>query len=410
MPSSFGSMLAEAAKQSRLAREEDEKRQLAMLQAGFVPKPQPEAPPQRGGMLSNVLPSLKRTYGYQPQFQASDYQMGEHHPAKIAEAQRVHDARNDPWLRKQWDADRALTAAQGASQELINQRLAIQKAYWDELAQQEVAMGKVSLRGAELSNQATEQEMDINDELRPLRSMLLKLEGDVLRNELSSNELMQPLRKKLAELQIDIAEFDMLKNGSGIITAADGSMYRSTLDPETGTYSLNKLFGPDPKKAEDSFYRRLGLLYNLASLTSDEDDRAAIATKIEEEMKLLSLANLMGGSKSPDTLVVGKSGEVVTEEGDTPPSEAVQGEWERLDLPETTWQGMTDEEKAWATRKMEAKKVLKGQWITQKEYDLWAEGKPEPKGSGRKGTDTKYRKAKNKWNEIDKIITEKMGS
>jgi hypothetical protein len=225
MPSSFGSMLSEAAKQSRLAREEDEKRQLAMLQAGFVPKPQPEAPPQQGGMLSNVLPSLKRTYGYQPQFQASDYQLGEHHPAKMAEAQRAHEKA----IETRFDAERREEYnLRNNHQEMVNNNLKSLQRFVVPQAEAELAgiqavtdktIADTGLIGERVESLRAEQRQT------QAQTELINLQEENARARLEDWQELSGYREILRTVNLDKLKIEAHKAGFDVMRTSDGRVF-----------------------------------------------------------------------------------------------------------------------------------------------------------------------------------------
>ena len=393
MPTSFGAVMASAAKQSRLDRERDEANQLAMMQAGFIPKEQPPQPEPSG--LQSMLSSVRDQYAYQPEYAPTDYVPGPAHASKMQESAQAHAL--DMQGRRIESAERldeytiaemkAITDQKELANEWFNRQAAADLAN----VRSTTALNQASASGVRAKTSGQIIDNSFKRMTDRLRIESITLSNEEIRNNLERERGLNPLRESLMKHQIEAAQASIFKDQNALVTTTNGDQYFMAYDAKSGTITP-RIFS---KAGEDmpEQMRMLSLGIQIASTLEEEPRKAMMATLLTQ-IRLMGLENDMNGGvlegedilNPPETVT---SPSKKKEDGELPPTIKAS--------PEVT---------ARISKKAQVKDFVKRNLITEADRKLWNGGK-RPVNSlrpGRPGYSEAVEKQK-KWDEIDKDIT-----
>ena len=329
MPTSFGAIMASAADQSRIAREKDEANQLAMMQAGFIPKEQPPQAEPSG--LQSMLSSVRDQYAYQPQHAPTDYVPGPGHASSMQTERLLHDKRLDQLAI---DESGSRVSLQGAQTDALNQETAQKKNLEDlrknllsaqvDFEKQRTLESEEGIKRSKLQRDLLGKELDNYDRKLETELRVSTLQGNKLAGELRLSAALEPTVIAAAKAQLEIAKLQITKGGQQFITDPSGAMYLTKYNTD-GSMSLSKIFGPSGKEAEDRQYRHISMLQGMVSTAvADSPEQKEYQQQLRLALGALSLSNTLGalGDGQPTTEITidatGKrvGGEPVTEDVD----------------------------------------------------------------------------------------------
>jgi hypothetical protein len=350
----FGSFLqtvGENAGRSRLEREARQKQQeeniLKMLQAGFVRTPQPN---QQGA--TGFFDRLNQGLNYSPEMDpAPSFEMADHHPAKVAEAQRLHEAkenkaRYEHEMLKQDDVQ----AFEGRWDEKIAKE-------WESKLLKLEAEDALRVIQSKIDNTETQHYLDnlpmyqkIKDRILEANASLKEAEADEARISADRAEFefkefkeYKGARQHLLNNEVKQSDLDLIEKQYFFKTDPNGNEYLWNRDPKAGEPNAVLVWEKPPEDQEEKMLLRANAVAQVvaslkeAGLKDQADAYAGLLGEDDDDMVVnLALKDLTAEEKNIANLFLdsGKKsvGQILHEQGMDPedydyasPTGVVQG-------------------------------------------------------------------------------------
>ena len=248
---SFGAIMASAADQSRIAREKDEANQLAMMQAGFVPKEQPPQPEPSG--LQSILSSVRDQYAYQPQHAPTDYVPGPGHASSMQTQQLDYQKEQ---ARLLLESEQRFDESEKERRRLTNQGLILDNDQVGILNANARALQPYLHRDKRLEGRQAQADYDktvastagtrAQTEYTQALTGYKRLEGTEAKARFEDWKKLSGYRDDMRDLAFDKVSIEVSAAGVDFMTHEDGTVYMANF--VDGTILPVKGMGGDPTK------------------------------------------------------------------------------------------------------------------------------------------------------------------
>ncbi len=279
----FLQSLGQSAGRSRLERESRQKEQeeniLKMLQAGFIQSPQP----QQGALT--LFDRLNQGLNYSPEMDpAPSFEMGGHHPSKVAEAQRLHDAEQN---RLRFEHEKAMQDDVQAFEGRWDENKAKE---WESKLLKLSAEDALRVIQSKIDNTEAQHYLDNLSKYIAIKDRILEADAKIKeseakkvtteaeRSQFEFNEFKgyTKARQHLLNNEVKQSDLDLIEDQYFFKTDPNGNEYLWNRDPEEGEPNAVLVWKKPPEDQEEKMLLRANAVAQVVAALKEAglDDQA----------------------------------------------------------------------------------------------------------------------------------------